>query len=119
IRAEIEDALARDDVDGAVVVQGTDAIEETSFFFDLLHEGLKPIVVTGAMRSASQPGYEGPRNLADAVRVAASPAAAAADIGTVVVLDGTIEAADDVTKTHASAFDTFRSLNRGALGRVT
>ena len=110
-------APSRDaDIDGAVVVQGTDAIEETAFFFDLVHDGPKPVVVTGAMRSASQPGYDGPANLRDAVRVAASPDAAAADIGGVVVLDGTIEPADDVTKTHASAFDTFRSLNRGPLG---
>jgi len=113
-----EAELARDDVDGAVIVQGTDAIEETAFFFDLLHAGPKPIVVTGAMRSASQPGYEGPQNLADAVRVAASPDAAGADLGVVVVLDGSIEPADDVTKTHASAFDTFRSLNVGPIGRV-
>ncbi len=114
----VEGALAGDEVDGAVIVQGTDAIEETAFFFDLLHAGRKPIVVTGAMRSASQRDYDGPRNLTDAVRVAASPAAAAGDIGTVVVLGGSIEAADDVTKTHASSFDTFRSLNRGPLGRI-
>jgi L-asparaginase len=118
IHHAVEDAVTRDDVAGAVVVQGTDAIEETAFWFDLLHAGPKPIVVTGAMRSASQPGFEGPRNLADAIRVAASPDAAAADLGAVVVLDGTIDAADDVSKTHASAFDTFRSLNRGSLGRV-
>jgi L-asparaginase len=118
IRRAIETSLDRDDVDGAVVVQGTDAIEETAFFFDLLHGGRKPIVVTGAMRSASQAGYDGPRNLADAIRVAASPEAATAELGAVVVLDGSIDAADDVTKTHASAFDTFRSLDRGALGRV-
>jgi L-asparaginase len=114
----LEEALARNDVAGAVLVQGTDAIEETAFFFDLLHAGPKPIVVTGAMRSASHADYDGPRNLTDAVRVAASPAARDAEIGAVVVLDGSIEAADDVTKTHASAFDTFRSLNRGALGRL-
>jgi L-asparaginase len=118
IQRSIAEALARDDVDGAVVVQGTDAIEETAFFFDLLHAGPKPVVVTGAMRSASQPGYDGPRNLADAVRVAASPEAADADFGAVVVLDGSIEPADDVTKTHSSAFDTFRSLDVGELGRV-
>ena len=112
----VGEAVARSDIDGAVVVQGTDAIEETAFFFDLLHAGPKPLVVTGAMRSATQTGYDGPRNLTDAVRVASS--ADAADIGAVVVLGGTIEAADDVTKTHASAFDTFRSLNRGSLGTV-
>ncbi|HEY7133082.1 MAG TPA: asparaginase [Candidatus Limnocylindrales bacterium] len=118
VHRAVSDAVARDDVDGAVVVQGTDAIEETSFFLDLLHAGRKPVVVTGAMRSASQPGYDGPRNLADAVRVAASPAVATADPGVVVVLAGTIEPADDVTKTHASAFDTFRSLDTGPIGRV-
>jgi L-asparaginase len=114
----VEAALARDDVDGAVVVQGTDVIEETAFFFDLLHAGPKPIVVTGAMRSASQPGYDGPRNLTDAVRVAAAPVTREQAVGAVVVLAGSIEAADDVTKTHSSSFDTFRCLNRGPLGRV-
>jgi L-asparaginase len=118
ISRSIEEALARPDIDGAVVVQGTDAIEETSFLFDLLHTGPKPIVVTGAMRSASQPDYDGPRNLSDAVRVAASTPRSAGGLGAVVVLGGSIEAADDVTKTHASAFDTFRSLNRGSLGTV-
>jgi len=118
ISRSVEAAIARDDVDGAVVVQGTDTIEETALFYDLLHVGPKPIVVTGAMRSASQPGYDGPRNLTDAVRVAASAEAAGADLGVVVAVDGSIDAADDVTKTHASAFDTFRSLNRGSLGSV-
>jgi L-asparaginase len=116
ISGTVADALARDDVDGAVVVQGTDTIEETAFFLDLLHRGPKPIVVTGAMRSASAPDYDGPANITAAVRVAADPAVRAADVGVVVVLAGSIEAADDVTKTHASAFDTFRSLNRGTLG---
>lgn len=114
----VADALARDDVDGAVVVQGTDTIEETAFFLDLLHPGPKPIVVTGAMRSASGSDYDGPANLTAAVRVAASPAVLDADVGVVVVLDGTIEPADDVTKTHASSFDAFRALNHGSLGQV-
>jgi len=118
INRSVQEALADPGIDGAVVVQGTDAIEETSFFFDLLHDGPKPIVVTGAMRSASDDGYDGPRNLTDAVRVAASPEAGRSALGTVVVLAGTIESADDVTKTHASAYDTFQSLNRGALGSV-
>ncbi len=117
IAGAVRDALADPAIDGAVVVQGTDTIEETAFFLDLLHPGPKPIVVTGAMRSASEPGYDGPANLTAAVRVA-SAGRAARDLGVVVVLDGSIEAADDVTKTHASAFDTFHGLNRGPLGRV-
>ena len=118
LAAAVRVVLADPGVDGAVVVQGTDTIEETAFFLDLLHAGRKPIVVTGAMRSASAAGYDGPANLTASVGVAASAEAGRADLGTVVVLDGRIEAADDVTKTHASAFDTFRALNRGPLGRV-
>jgi L-asparaginase len=115
IRAAIDEALG-DATDGVVVVQGTDTIEETAFFFDLLHASQKPVVVTGAMRSSSAPDYDGPANLRDAVAAAASPALR--DAGVVVVLAGSIEPADDVTKTHASAFDTFRSLNAGSLGRI-
>ena len=114
----VGDAASDPTIDGIVVVQGTDTIEETAFFLDLLHDGPKPLVVTGAMRSASQAGYDGPANLTAAIRVAASEEATAAAIGVVVVLGGSIEPADDVTKTHASAYDTFQSLNRGALGRV-
>jgi len=109
--------LAADDaIDGIVVVQGTDTIEESSFAFDLLVDSAKPIVVTGAMRNATDPGYDGPANLRDAVRCAADPALRGT--GVVVVLAGTIEPAADVTKTNASALDTFRSLNQGRLGYV-
>jgi L-asparaginase len=116
LAAAVEAALTDRRVDGCVVVQGTDTIEETSFFLDLVLTTPKPVVVTGAMRSASEPGYDGPANLGEAVRCAA--ASALRDQGVVVVLAGSIEAADDVTKTHASSLETFRSLNLGPLGRV-
>ena len=112
----IRDALADPAVDGAVLVQGTDTIEETSFAWDLLLDGAKPLVVTGAMLSSDMPGFDGPDNLRGAVRAAASPGLR--DAGAVVSLAGTLEAADDVQKTHATALDTFRSPNHGSLGRV-
>jgi L-asparaginase len=116
LAADLRRLAADPAIDGIVVVQGTDTIEESSFAFDLLVETAKPIVVTGAMRNATDPDYDGPRNLRDAVRCAAS--ADMAGQGVVVVLAGTIEPASDVTKTHASALDTFKSLNEGRLGRV-
>jgi len=116
IAAAIRTAAASPTIDGIVVVQGTDVLEETAFFWDLVVDAGKPVVVTGAMRSASDPGYDGPANLRDAVRVAATPAFA--DQGVVTCLAGTVHAADDVTKTHASALDTFQSLNDGPLAAV-
>jgi len=112
----LQDQLADPAIDGAVVVQGTDTIEETAFCWDLVLHGSKPVVVTGAMRASDQPGFDGPANLLDAIRVAASPASR--HVGVVVSLGGTIEAADDVTKMHATALDTFASPNSGSLGRV-
>lgn len=103
----VDEALARDDVTGAVVVQGTDSIEETCFAYDLLVRSDKPVIVTGAMRNAGQPDYDGPRNLADAVRCAASPALAG--MGTFVVLGGRVIGADKAIKAHATALDAFRA----------
>ena len=116
IHDAVQAALADPAIDGAVLVQGTDTIEETAFFLDLLHPGPKPIVVTGAMRTADDPASDGPANLRNAVRAAAAPDLAGS--GVVVALAGTLEPADDVTKTHTGAYDTFRALNTGRLGRV-
>ena len=116
IAAVIRAAQADPSIDGVVVVQGTDTIEETAFLWDLVLERPEPAVVTGAMRSASDPGWDGPANLADAVACAADPTLRGS--GTIVVLAGAVHQADDVTKTHASALDTFQSLNVGPLGRV-
>ncbi len=112
----LRDHLARPEVDGVVVVQGTDVMEETAFAFDLLVDSPKPVVVVGAMRSAGDPGYEGPANLRDAIRAAAAPALEGQ--GTVVVMGGAILPADDVVKTHTDAYDTFQAVNDGPIGRV-
>lgn len=114
IADRIREAQADPAIDGVVLVQGTDVLEETAFFWDLLLDDPTPVVVTGAMRSASEPGYDGPANLRNAIRVAAGDAFRGE--GVVTCLAGTVHAADDVTKTHASALDTFQSLNDGPLG---
>ena len=116
IAADVRQALEDDAIDGVVVVQGTDTIEETAFAWDLVLASPKPVVVTGAMRASHEQGYDGPANLRRAVAAAASPLLQ--DTGVVVALAGSIEAADDVTKMHTSAFDTFQSPNRGSLGTV-
>ena len=108
--------LDRPEIDGAVVVQGTDVIEETAFAWDLLPLPAKPIVVVGAMRSASQEGYDGPENLRNAVALAADPSLA--DQGVVVAMAGEIHGADDVRKTNTHAYATFQSPNAGRLGLV-
>src|SRR5687767_2462002 len=112
----LADQLGRPDIDGAVVVQGTDVIEETAFAWDLLPLPAKPVVVVGAMRSASQEAYDGPENLRNAIAAAADPALVGA--GVVVVMAGELHGADDVRKTHTHAHATFQSPNAGRLGVV-
>ena len=116
IAGVIRDVAGRRDIDGVVVVQGTDVLEETAFAWDLLHTAPAPVVVVGAMRNAGDPDYDGPGNVADAVRVAADPRLRGA--GVLVVMAGRILPADDVTKTHSQAVDTFQALNHGPLGAI-
>ena len=116
IAAQLGGLLAEPGVAGAVVVQGTDTIEEAAFAWDLLLDGPKPVVVTGAMRTPERPDYDGPANLRGAVAAAVSPELR--EQGVVVSLAGTLEAADDVIKLHTASLDTFQSPNAGSLGRV-
>jgi len=114
LRRYIADLVARPDIDGVVVTQGTDTIEETSY---LTHRSLvtsKPIVFTGAMRTSEDLGWDGPSNLTDAVRVAASPDAK--DAGVLVVFNSRIYTAGDVTKVHTYMLDAFDSPGLGPLG---
>ncbi|HEX3414360.1 MAG TPA: asparaginase [Stellaceae bacterium] len=102
--------------DGAVVIQGTDTIEESAFLLDVLVGGEKPVVVTGAMRGADAPGADGPANLLAAVRAAAAPEARG--LGTLVVLNYDIHAARFVQKSHTTLPSAFLSPLVGPLGAV-
>jgi L-asparaginase len=112
----INEVLARGDVQGVVVTHGTDTMEETSYLADLLLQSDKPAVFTGAQRAADDPHSDGPPNLLNAIRVAAS--AQTRGLGALVCFNGAIHAARDVTKVHASAVETFQSYEHGALGEV-
>jgi len=108
--------LARPEIAGIVVTHGTDTLEETAYFLDLTTTSTKPVILVGAQRPASDADSDGPRNLLDSVRVAISSEAAGK--GVMVVMNGQINAARDVTKTNTSQVETFRGLEFGELGVV-
>jgi L-asparaginase len=116
LASRCNELLARADVDGIVITHGTDTMEETAYFLHLTVHSAKPIVLTGAMRPATALSADGPMNLLQAVLVAADPEACGC--GVLVVLNGRIDGAREVTKMHTTALDTFQSPEMGALGTV-
>jgi L-asparaginase len=100
---------------GVVIVQGTDTLEETAYFFDCLWPHEEPVVVTGAMRHPGLPSADGPANLAAAVAVAA--ARNSRGRGSLLVLNDEIHAARWVRKGHSSLLNAFESFP-GPLGLV-
>ena len=107
---------ARDEVEGVVVTHGTATIEETVYFVDLTVDSQKPIVFTGAQRFPGSPGYDGHRNLRDAILAAGSPTLVG--VGAVLVFDGEIHAARDVAEVHPTSSAGFQSLDSGPIGRI-
>ena len=93
----INNLLEREDICGVVVTHGTDSLEETAYFLDLVINTEKPIVVTGAMRSSSELGYDGSSNLSAAVCTAISDSAVGK--GVLVAMNNEILLASEVTKT--------------------
>ena len=102
------------DLSGVVVTHGTATLEETAYFLHLTVKSPKPVVITGAMRPASALSTDADLNLLDAVRIAASPAAAGK--GVLTVLNNEISSARDVTKSNTFRVETFRPNELGFLG---
>lgn len=111
-----DEILDREDIDGLVITHGTDTLEETAYFLNIILNVKKPVIVTGAMRNGSELGYDGPSNLSAAICTACSTQSFGR--GVLVVMNNEVHSADEVTKSHTLSVDTFKSLDFGPLGIV-
>jgi L-asparaginase len=116
LTGEVNRVLARPEVAGVIISHGTDTLEETAYWVDLTVNSEKPVVLIGAQRNASEPDFDGPRNLLNAIRICVDPQSKGK--GAMLAMNSQINAARDVTKTHTSSVETFKSGDFGFLGVV-
>jgi L-asparaginase len=112
----INTLLQQPDVDGIVVTHGTDTLEETAYFLNLVVKSEKPVVLVGAMRPSTAISPDGPMNLYNAIILAISPNAWGK--GVLVSLNDTINSSREVTKTNTALQDTFKAPELGYLGYI-
>lgn len=117
LRTTLRKVLEDPAVAGIVVTHGTATLEETAYLMDLTVGAERPIIVTGAQRNADEKDPDGPRNVLNAVRIAADPNAAGR--GVMVALGGEIHSAVDVTKVNPDRLTCFGARDGGAIGTVT
>lgn len=117
IARRVNAVLDDPEIDGVVLTHGTDTLEETAYFLNLVLKSNKPVVLVGAMRPASALSADGPLNLYNAVLVATAPAAR--NKGVLVLLNDRIVAARHAAKRHTTGTDAFRAPEYGALGEVS
>ncbi|KOS32076.1 type II asparaginase [Helicobacter pylori] len=103
-------------IKGVVITHGTDTLEESAYFLNLVLRSTKPVVLVGAMRNASSLSADGALNLYNALSVALDEKSA--NKGVLVVIDDTIFSAREAIKTHTTHTSTFKALNSGAIGSV-
>jgi L-asparaginase len=116
LAGRIRDAFADPGLSGIVVAHGTATLEQTAYFLDVTLDVERPVVLTGAMRNPTLPSADGPVNLLNAVQVAACYRARG--LGVLVVMNGTIHCARDVTKSHSANVAAFQSPEFGPLGAI-
>jgi L-asparaginase len=116
LRERVREIAESGEVSGIVVTHGTDTIEETAYLFDRTLETEVPVTITGAMRTSSDEGWDGPRNLLDAATVAASQQTAGR--GVLVVFNGKVFAGRTAVKVHATDLDAFAAPHAGPIGQV-
>jgi L-asparaginase len=104
------------EVTGVVVTHGTDILEETAYLLARTLDPRIPVAITGAMRTSSDAGWDGPRNLVDAAVVASAPASEGR--GAMVVFHGRVFAGVTAAKTHTTDPDAFAAPHAGPIGRV-
>ena len=112
----VNELVAMPDVAGVVITHGTDTIEETAYFLDLVVKSDKPVVLTAAMRPATALSADGPLNFFNAVAVAANKQSPGR--GVLVVVNDWIHDAESLTKTSTTAVQTFMSPLEGLIGTV-
>lgn len=112
----INELLSSDDIDGIVVTHGTDTMEETAYFLNLVVKSDKPVVLTGSMRPATAMSADGPFNLYNAVLLASDKSSKGK--GVLVAMNDRIASARNVTKTNTTTTDTFKSPENGDLGAI-
>lgn len=115
--AKTVNELLAGDIDGIVITHGTDTMEETAFFLNMVVKSDKPVVLVGAMRPSTAISADGPKNLYNAVALAASTNAKGK--GVLVAMDDMIYGGRDVTKVNTTRTSTFQAPNSGALGIIT
>ena len=110
----VNELLAQADIAGVAITHGTDTMEETSYFLDLVTKSDKPVVLTGSMRPSTAMSADGPLNIYNAVAIAADPGARGR--GVLVAVDDDIHSAHDVVKLHTTDVNTFSSGEAGLIG---
>lgn len=116
IAKRVNELLAQRSVQGVVITHGTDTLEETAYFLNLVVKSKKPVVLVGAMRPTTALSADGALNLYNAVALAASDDAY--DKGVLVMLNDEIYAARDAQKTSTTNVATFKAPNSGMIGSV-